>query len=91
MLDKTQKTKATAALRLVGIMPEDIAGMINCVAPPQNAATKQPTGALLTQAQKARQLSVSRPTIRKMVKLGRLHPVEVLPGLFRYRADELLG
>ena len=90
MLDKTQRTKATVALRLVGITPEDITGMINHVAPRYNATTKEPREALLTQAQKARQLSVSRVTIRKMVKLGRLHPVEVLPGLLRYRADELL-
>jgi hypothetical protein len=91
MLDKTQKTKATAALRLVGITPEDITGMINHVTPPHNATTMEPRQALLTQAQKARQLAVSRVTVRKMVKLGRLHPVEVLPGLFRYRADEFLG
>jgi hypothetical protein len=46
--------------------------------------------ALLTQAQKARQLNISRFTVRKLTKLGKLHPVELLPGLLRYRPEELL-
>ena len=89
MLDKTEKTKATAALRLAGIRPEVIAAMINYLARPDKT-TMEPRQRLLTQAQKAEQLGVSRVTIRNMVKLNRLHPVEVLPGLLRYRADELL-
>ena len=52
--------------------------------------TKGERSALLTQAQKARQLGISRFSIRKMVQGGRLHPVELLPGLVRYRADEVL-
>ena len=46
--------------------------------------------ALLTQAAKARQLGVSRFTVRELVRLGRLHPIELLPGLLRYRAEELV-
>ena len=52
--------------------------------------TKVERPALLTQAHKARQLEISRFSIRKMVQCGRLHPVELLPGLVRYRADEVL-
>ena len=48
------------------------------------------SAALLTQAEKARQLGVSRFTVRKLTKQGRLHPIELLPGLNRYRADELV-
>ena len=47
--------------------------------------------ALLSQAAKARQLGVSRFTIIKMVRLGKLHPLELLPGLVRYRSDEFLA
>jgi len=51
MLDKTQKTNATLALRLAGITPADIAGMISYVAPPRNASSTEPRQALLTQAE----------------------------------------
>jgi len=53
-------------------------------------AIKVERPALFTQAQKARQLGISRFSIRKMVQCGRLHPVELLPGLVRYRADEVV-
>ena len=46
--------------------------------------------ALMSQAQKARQLGVSRFTIRKMVATGILKPIELLPGLVRYRASDLV-
>ncbi len=45
---------------------------------------------LMTQAEKARQLGVSRFTVRKLVEAGKLHPVELLPGLLRYPAAELV-
>ncbi len=51
-------------------------------------AVEQP--ALLSQAAKARQLGVSRFTVRKLVEANKLHPIELLPGLLRYRADELV-
>ena len=46
--------------------------------------------ALLSQSEKARQLGVSRFTVRKLVEAGKLHPIELLPGLLRYPAAELV-
>jgi hypothetical protein len=49
--------------------------------------------AYLSQAEKARQLGVSRFTIRKMVEARLLHPVQIKIGavrpLIRYAADEV--
>ena len=88
MLDATARTIISAAGRGAGLDAETIAAMLAI------AAKKRPiekTGCvLLTQAQKARQLGVSRFTIRKLMRVGRLHPIELLPGLLRYRADELV-
>jgi predicted DNA-binding transcriptional regulator AlpA len=44
---------------------------------------------LVTQKVAANLLSVSRITIWRMTKDGVLHPVEVLPGTWRYRFDEI--
>ena len=43
---------------------------------------------LVTQAQAARMMSCSRFTIRRLVKDGALHPVNIR-GLLRYRCSEL--
>ena len=44
---------------------------------------------LVTQKVAADLLSVSRITIWRMTKDGVLHPVEVLPGTWRYRFEEI--
>ena len=75
------------AARNLGLDKDRVAAVMK-VAEGGNAVGPPPA-VLLTQAQKARQLGVSRFTIRKMAKLKRLHPMELLPGLLRYRADEM--
>lgn len=44
---------------------------------------------LVTQKVAAKMLSVSRVTVWRMAKDGMLHPVEILPGTFRYPYREL--
>jgi hypothetical protein len=44
---------------------------------------------LVTQKAAANLLSVSRITIWRMTRDGALRPVEVLPGTWRYRLDEI--
>lgn len=44
---------------------------------------------LLTQKQAAKLLSVSRITVWRMVKDGVLTPIEILPGTFRYPAEQV--
>lgn len=44
---------------------------------------------LMTQKQAAQTLGVSRVTLWRMTKETILTPVEVLPGTFRYRRDEV--
>lgn len=49
--------------------------------------TDQPL--LLTQKEAARTLSVSRVTLWRMTRQGILTPVEIMPGMFRYRFDDI--
>ena len=52
---------------------------------------EQLPAAFLTQAEAARELSVTRQTVRNLVKAGKLHPIEITPGgLLRYRREEIL-
>jgi predicted methyltransferase MtxX (methanogen marker protein 4) len=46
--------------------------------------------ALLTQKRAAELLSVNRVTVWRMTKEGLLHPVEILPGTWRYPLDEII-
>jgi hypothetical protein len=46
---------------------------------------------LVTQKRAAELLSVNRVTIWRMTKEALLHPVELLPGTWRYPMDEILG
>jgi hypothetical protein len=89
MLDRNSRTLLIAAARGANLTPEQVKAIL-AVAEGKRP-TEEPVAKLLTQAQKARQLGVSRFTIRKMTKTGKLHAVELLPGLFRYRADEFTG
>jgi hypothetical protein len=87
-MDKANRLVIVAAVRAAGLPQHKIAAML--AAAEDKAAPEQDQPALLTQAQKARQMGVSRFTVRKLTQLGRLHPVELLPGLMRYRAEELV-
>jgi hypothetical protein len=54
------------------------------------ASTSEPTEQLaLTQKAAARALDVSRVTIWRMTRDCLLHPVEILPGVWRYPFEEL--
>jgi hypothetical protein len=88
-MDKANRQVIVAAARAAGLSQEKIAAMMATA--DDKAAANQEQPALLTQAQKARQLNVSRFTIRKLTRLGRLKPVELLPGLLRYRSGEFVG
>ncbi len=46
---------------------------------------------LITQKRAAEILSVSRATIWRMTKDAVLHPVEIVPGTWRYRLKEILN
>lgn len=89
-LDKPTKLIVSTALRAAGVESAQILVGL-AVLEGRQADVQEKTGALLTQAQKARQLGVSRFTVRKLTKLGRLHPIELLPGLLRYRAGDLVN
>jgi hypothetical protein len=90
MINKSTRSIVTTALRAAGVEPTQITAALATIDGQQPKAHQTPA-VLLTQAQKARQMGVSRFTIRKLTQLGRLQPVEVLPGLLRYRADELVN
>jgi len=47
------------------------------------------TPLLVTQAQAAKLLGLSRVTVWRMAKEGMLHPVEILPDTFRYAFAEI--
>jgi len=50
---------------------------------------RQPERLLVNQKSAAAVLGVSRVTIWRMTKDGMLHPVEILPGTWRYRYAEI--
>lgn len=87
-LERTHRQAIVAVAKTAGIPPERITAMIAIAE--GNLPRSEVRPALLTQAQKARQLGVSRFTIRKLVAAGRLRPIELLPGLVRYRATDLV-
>jgi hypothetical protein len=92
MIEKVDKVGLTAldtTAQAIGISAERRAA-IRSAATGDIRKSIEPRPALLTQAAKAKQLGVSRFTIRKLARAGRLHPIELLPGLLRYRADELV-
>jgi hypothetical protein len=89
MLDRNSRTLLIAAGRAANLTAAQMTTILS-VAEGQER-TGEPVPKLMTQAQKARQLSVSRFTIRKMTQLGKLHVLELLPGLRRYYADELVA
>ena len=89
MLDKSTKLIVRTALRAAGVEPDRIAAAFAILESKQPDAN-EPKAALLAQAQKARQLGVSRFTIWRLTAFGRLRPVELLPGFWRYRSSEMV-
>ena len=71
-------------------VPADVAAAALAALEGKQINSKELPAVLLTQAKKARQLGVSRHTVRKLAELGKLHPIELLPGLIRYRSEELI-
>ena len=57
----------------------------------EEPATRRPMGErlLLTQKNVATLLSVSRVTVWRLTKDSVLHPVEIMPGTWRYPLDEV--
>jgi hypothetical protein len=88
MLDRNTRTLITLAAKGANLPTETIEAMLAVADDKGTSSQERPV--LLTQAQKARQLGVSRFTVRKLTRAQRLHPIELLPGLLRYRADELV-
>lgn len=89
MIKSHTKKIVSAALQADGIEKEKILAAFAKIE--EHDVEKQSCPVLVTQAEAARLASVSRFTIRKMTAAGKLHPVELLPGLVRYRIDELLA
>ncbi len=57
---------------------------------PAVAATRADEKLLVTQKHAAELLSVSRATIWRMTKDRLLHPVEIIPGTWRYPLQEII-
>ena len=57
---------------------------------PAVAATRADEKLLVTQKRAAELLSVSRATIWRMTKDGLLHPIEIIPGTWRYPLREII-
>ncbi len=90
MVNPNIKQAIEATARAGGVPLDRIAAALRCLEErPPDADSRRNGVRLLNQAEKARQMGVSRFTIRKLVQAGRLHPIELLPGLWRFRAEEL--
>jgi hypothetical protein len=90
MLKRDTKTIVTAALRSAGVEQQRIVAALAVLDGNGQIKSKQ-LPAFVSQAEAGRLLSVSRFTVKKLVATGKLHPVELLPGLLRYKVDELLN
>jgi len=88
MLDRNHRKLIVAAAQSASGPEPSIKAMLEA-AEGRNLSSKE-AGTLLSQAEKARQLGVSRFTIRKMVAAGVLTPIELLPGLVCFRAADLV-
>jgi hypothetical protein len=89
-LKKETKQLLKLALRSDGVDDREIHEFLATLEG-ATAVKAERSPSLVTQVEAARLASVSRFTIRKMAATGKLHPVELLPGLIRYRVNELLA
>ena len=86
------------ALLIEGMTKQELASMIERIVDSKISAIKipDPTGDKQYKAKEFDQyFSVSKSTGQKMRKVGiergLIHPVEIRPGIFRYRKSELLA
>lgn len=89
MLDRNTKTIIITALRGAGVDQQKVLAAV-ALLEDRGSQKFERSPALVSQAEAARLTSVSRFTIRKLVQAGKLNAVEVLPGLIRYRVEDLL-
>jgi predicted DNA-binding transcriptional regulator AlpA len=82
LLQTITTTDNSLSLEQRSVLQELIAGRL-----PTRSRSNQPL--LLTQKDTAKLLSISRVTLWRMTKDGIFNPVEILPGTFRYRTDEI--
>lgn len=88
MLSAATKTIILAALRSENVTNDKkMAALAVLEGRETNRAEQLPV--LITQAAAARLASISRFTLRKLVKTGRIKPIEILPGLVRYRRSDI--
>jgi excisionase family DNA binding protein len=77
-------------MRFLQATPEQQAAIERILDGKMEAPRPVPTGPLLVgMGEGAKLLGVSRPTLWRMIKAGRLVKVEVLPGSFRLRRHDL--
>lgn len=87
-LERNTRAIVTNALRMQGMDSGEVAAALAALEG-KTCLLDNNLPRLLTQTQKARQLAVSRFTIRRMVNAGKLHPRELLPGLRRFPSEEV--
>ena len=80
MSTELSRAERSAAQRLIDGQAESPAGL----------GSGMDERLLLTQKRAAELLSVSRATIRRMTKDCLLHPVEIIPGTWRYPFREII-
>ena len=88
MLNRSARTLIIAALRAADVEQLKILAVM-ALLEDKNPRRSEVLPALIRQAEASRLASISRFTLRKMVKAGRIKPVEVLPGLLRYRRSDI--
>ena len=86
ILDTVLSTDTSLSLAERGAVERLIAGQTESLSA---RSGEEPSRLLVTQKVAADLLGVSRITIWRMTKDCVLHPIEVLPGTWRYRFDEL--
>lgn len=77
-------------MRILQASPEQLAAIdrvLNGTAATQAPTTSGPLLMMVTDA--AKLLGVSRATIWRLTKVGKLMPVEILPGTFRIRRTDI--
>ena len=77
-------------LRLLQASPEQRAAIDRILQGRLEVSRPAPIGPLLLMmGDAAKLLGVSRATVWRLVKMGRLEPVEILPGTFRVRREDV--
>lgn len=86
----SEVTPNARLLKLLTAPPDQLARIDRILAGETDTAPPPPTGPLLMSvAQGARLLGVSKATMWRMVQRGRLQRLELLPGSYRVRRTDL--